>query len=118
LKPFDPTIAPATLDSDAMMRIWKFTATNPKDPIWKGNWSPEPIIVRCESEAQARRLAEAATSKAFLPIAWQVSPINPWRGYKKIGDPAPPTLCEDITEHTDEYSVDGRAEVLRHGEKF
>jgi hypothetical protein len=29
-----------------------------------------------------------------------------------------PTVCEDITEQTDEYSVDGPAEVLRHGEPF
>jgi hypothetical protein len=101
-----------------MMRIWRLTATNPQDPIWKGNWSPEPVIVRAESEAQARRLAEAATSNAFLPIPWQMSPINPWRGYKKKGDLAPPTLCEDIAEQTDEYSVNGPAEVLRHGEKF
>jgi hypothetical protein len=46
-------------------------------------------------------------------------PLNPWPGHKKIGDPAPrPTLCEDITEQTDEYSVDGPAAVLHHGEKF
>lgn len=44
-------------------------------------------------------------------------PMNPWGGYPEIGDPSP-TLCEDITDQTDEYSVDGPAEVLHHGEKF
>jgi hypothetical protein len=38
-------------------------------------------------------------------------------GYPKIGDPSP-TLCEDITDSTTEFSVDGPAEVLRHGEDF
>src|SRR4051794_1994191 len=34
--------------------------------------------------------------------------LNPWARHKKIEDPAPrPTLCEDITERTNEYSVDG-----------
>jgi DNA-binding winged helix-turn-helix (wHTH) protein len=43
-----------------------------------------------------------------LPI-----PVNPWGGYK-IEDPGPrPTFCEDITEQTDEYSVDGPPEILR-----
>jgi hypothetical protein len=34
-------------------------------------------------------------------------------------DPAPPPIvCKDITEQTNEFSVDGPAEVLRHGERF
>ena len=33
-----------------MMRIWKLTPSDLADPIWK-LWSPEPIIVRAESEA-------------------------------------------------------------------
>jgi hypothetical protein len=45
--------------------------------------------------------------------------LNPWAGHKKIEDPGPrPTLCEDITEQANEYSVDGPPEVLHHGEKF
>jgi len=45
--------------------------------------------------------------------------MNPWAGYEKIDDPAPPPIvCEDITEQTEEYSVDGPAEVLHHGEKW
>lgn len=31
------------------MRIWKLMPTNLTDPIWK-KWSPEPIIIRAESE--------------------------------------------------------------------
>jgi hypothetical protein len=45
-------------------------------------------------------------------------PVNPWAGYKKKGDPAPPTLCEDISEQIAEFSVDGPAEALHHGEKY
>jgi hypothetical protein len=92
------------------MRIWKLTPTNLKDPIWK-KWSPEPIIVRPESERQARRLAETITNKTFPPLPPNIMPINPWFGRPKIGDPSP-TTCEDMTEDTDEYSVDGPAEVL------
>ncbi len=100
------------------MRIWKLTPTNLTDPIWK-NWSPEPIIVRAESETEARKLAQLKTLKYVpanpgLPIA-----LSPWGGYKKIEDSGlRPTLCEDITDQTNEYSVDGLPEVLRHGEDF
>ena len=100
------------------MRILKLTPTNLDNPIWK-LWSPEPIIVRAESEAEARHLAKLKTLK-FLPAAPGV-PVrdNPWAGYKKIGDPGPgPILCEDITDQTNEFSVDGPPEVLRHGEKY
>jgi len=44
-------------------------------------------------------------------------PVNPWFGYRKIGDMASPTVCEDVTGQ-EEYSADGPAEVLHHGEKF
>jgi hypothetical protein len=46
----------------------------------------------------------------------ELLPLNPWDGYKMIGDPAPLPSREDITEETNEYSVGGPAEVLRHGE--
>ena len=100
------------------MRIWKLNPTNLADPIWK-LWSPEPIIVRAENEAEARLLAQLKTAK-FLPATpGQPITINPWGGYRRMEDPAPPPIvCEDITEQTAEYSVDGPAEVLRHGEKF
>jgi hypothetical protein len=100
------------------MRIWKLTPTDLTDPIWK-KWSPEPIIVRAESEGEARKLAVYITTKTFMPLPPLLMPVNPWAGHKKKGDPTPrPTLCEDVTEQTDEYSVDGLSEVLRHGEKF
>jgi hypothetical protein len=98
------------------MRIWKLTPTNLTDPIWK-NWSPEPIIVRAESEAEARDWAELKTMKTFPATSGLPIPVNPWGGYK-IEDSGPRlTFCEDITEQTDVYSVDGPPEVLRHGEK-
>jgi hypothetical protein len=54
------------------MRIWKLTPTKLTDPIWR-KWSPEPIIVRAESEAEARDWAKLKTMKTFratsgLPI--------------------------------------------------
>ena len=100
------------------MRIWKLTPTDLTDPIWK-KWSPEPIIVRAESEAEARDWAQLKTTKPGPAITGLPLPVNPWAGYKKIEAPDPrPTRCEDITEQTDEYSVNGPPEVLRHGEKF
>jgi len=63
-------------------------------------------------------LAKLKTLK-FLPVKrGQEITLNPWGGYKKIEDPVPPIVSEDITEQTDDYSVDGRAQVLHHGEKF
>jgi hypothetical protein len=101
-----------------MLRIWKLTPTNLADPIWK-KWSPEPIIVRAENEAQARHLAVLKTLKYMPAISGAPIRVNPWGGYKKKGDPAPgPTLCEDITDRTSEYHSNGPADVLRHGERF
>jgi hypothetical protein len=100
------------------MRIWKLTPTDLADPIWK-KWSPEPIIVRAESETEARDWAQLKTTKTGPAITGMPLSVNPWAAHKKIEDPGPlPTLCEDITEQTNEYSVDGPPEVLRHGEKF
>jgi hypothetical protein len=59
------------------------------------------------------------TIKTFAPLPPMLMPVSPWAGHKKKGDPAlRPTLCEDITGQTGEYSIDGPAEVLHHGEKF
>ncbi len=100
------------------MRIWKLTPTNPTDPIWK-KWSPEPIIVRAENASEARLLAQLKTAKFLPAIPGLPITINPWGGYKWMEDPAPPPIvCEDITEQTDDYSVNGPAQVLHHGEKF
>ena len=91
-------------------------ADRPIRPKWK-KWTHEPITVRAETERQARRSAETITNKSFPPLRWDLMPFNPWFGRPKVGDPSP-TTCEDVTDQTDEYSVDGPAEVLRHGEKF
>jgi len=98
------------------MRIWQLNPTDLTDAIWK-KWSPEPIIVRAESERAARHLAVLKTVKTFPAIPGPPIAVNPWGGFPKIGDPSP-TRCEDITQQTTEYSVDGPAEVLQHGEKF
>ena len=44
------------------MRTWKLTPTDLADPIWK-KWSPEPIIVRGESESEARHLTDTETDR-------------------------------------------------------
>jgi hypothetical protein len=97
------------------MQIWKLSPADPTALIWK-LWGPEPIIVRAESEAEARHLAELATAK-FLPAQpGQPIPINPWSCHQKIGDPSS-TACEYVTDQTNEFSADGPAMVLRHGEE-
>ncbi|HEY3616257.1 MAG TPA: hypothetical protein VGK96_05545 [Candidatus Sulfotelmatobacter sp.] len=99
------------------MRIWKLTPTNLTDPMWT-NWSPEPIIFRAESETEARHLAHLEAASSVRIPGPPNNIINPWSRYKFLGDPAPlPTRCEDITEQTTEYSVDGPAQVLPDGEK-
>jgi hypothetical protein len=100
------------------MRIWKLTPTDPSNSIWE-KWSPEPIFVRAGSEAEARHLAVLETLKCLPAIPGVPISLNPWAGHKKIEDPGPlPTVCEDVTERRDEYSVEGPGEVLRHGERF
>jgi len=100
------------------MHIWTLTPADPSNSIW-ARWSPEPIIIRAESEHEARHLAVLKTLKFSPAIPDAPISLNPWGGHKKIEDLGPlPTVCEDITEQTDEYSVDGPAEVLRHGEPF
>jgi hypothetical protein len=68
------------------MLIWKLTPTNLADPIWK-LWSPEPIIVRAESEADARRLAHFKTLKYLPATPGMPFRDNPWAGYKKTATP-------------------------------
>lgn len=90
------------------MRIWKLTPADPAAPIWK-LCNPDPIFVRANSEAEARHLAELATVK-FLPAQpGQPIPINPWSAHQKITFPQQPapTLCEDVTDQTNEYPADG-----------
>ena len=98
------------------MRIWKLTPFDPAAPIWKF-WNPEPIFVRAENEAAARHLATLETLKFSPAQPGQPIAVGPWSGHRKIEDPAPPTLCEDITDQINEYSVDGPASVLCHGER-
>src|ERR1700755_779790 len=64
------------------MRIWKLTPVDPLGPIWK-KWCPEPIIVRAECEAEARRLAGFVTNKTFALLTPMLTPVNPWFGYRK-----------------------------------
>ena len=99
------------------MRIWKLTPTNVAAPVWK-IWSPEPIIVRAEDESEAKKLAQLETLKYLPVLSGRQLAINPWSGYKKIEDPESPIACEDITEQTNEYTVNGAAKVLHHGEKY
>jgi hypothetical protein len=100
------------------MRLFKLTPANPADDIWRF-WEPEPVIVRAESESEARDLAEPTTAKMFPRLPPDVPiPTNPWSTHQKLMvPPLPhPTLCEDITDKTTEFSVDGPAAVLEHGE--
>jgi hypothetical protein len=100
------------------MRIWKLTPTDPYNPIWE-KWSPEPIIVRARCAAEARHLAVLKTVKFLPAIPGAPISLSTWGGHKKLEDPGPlPSVCEDITEQTDEFSANGPAGVLRYGEKF
>jgi hypothetical protein len=98
------------------MRIWKLSPINPADPIWK-LWSPDPIFVRAQSDTEARRLANLKTTQMFPSRPGEPIQINPWSGHRNIGHPSP-TTCEDATEQTDEYSIDGPAAVLHHDENW
>ena len=98
------------------MRIWQLTPIDLSDPRWK-LWNPEPIFVRAKSETEARDLAVSKT-REYMPARFgQPIPINPWGRRQMIGDPWP-TTCEDVTEQAIEYSADGPAVVLHHGERF
>jgi hypothetical protein len=58
------------------MRIWKLTPTNLADPIRK-KWSPESIIVRAESESEARQWAQLKRLKTFPAVPGMPLTINP-----------------------------------------
>lgn len=93
------------------MRIWKLAPTDLSDPRWE-DWNPEPIFVRAESEAEARRLTKFKTVKGFTLRPGESLPLNPWGGHKRIEEPAFPTICEDVTDQPHGYSVEGPVEVL------
>ena len=62
------------------MRIWrlKAKALNPSSPHWKASTYQGIVIVRAETEADARRLATQAFWIATDKIPLQEVPANPW----------------------------------------
>jgi hypothetical protein len=61
------------------MYIWKLTPTDPSNSIW-AKWNPEPIIVRAESEPEARRLAVLETVQFLAAIPGTPISLNPMGG--------------------------------------
>ncbi len=60
------------------MRIWRLKALSPSSPHWKASTYQGNVIVRAETEANARRLATQAFWIATDKIPLQGVPANPW----------------------------------------
>ncbi len=60
------------------MRIWRLKALTLSSPHWKASTYQGIVIVRAETEADARRLATQAFWIATDKIPLQKVPANPW----------------------------------------
>ncbi len=60
------------------MRIWRLKALSPSSPHWKASTYQGDLIVRAETEANARRLATQAFWIKTDKIPLQEVPANPW----------------------------------------
>ena len=60
------------------MRIWRLKALIPSSPHWKASTYQGDLIVRAETEANARRLASQAFWIKTDKIPLQEVPANPW----------------------------------------
>ena len=60
------------------MRIWRLKALCPGSPHWKASTYQGDLIVRAETQANARRLASQAFWIKTDKIPIQEVPANPW----------------------------------------
>ncbi len=60
------------------MRIWRLKALSPSSLHWKASTYQGDLIVRAETEANARRLATQAFWIKTDKIPLQEVPANPW----------------------------------------
>jgi len=60
------------------MRIWQLKALSLSSPHWKASTYQGDVIVRAETEVDARRLASQAFWIVTEKIPLQEVPANPW----------------------------------------
>ncbi len=60
------------------MRIWRLKVITPGSPHWKASTYQGDLIVRAETEVNARRLATEAFWIATEKTPFQVVAANPW----------------------------------------
>ena len=85
-----------------LMRVWHLIPVDLQAAAWKATTYKGPVVVRAESEQQARELACADFSAASLPVATTADP--PW---------TQPELVRAELVHDDlRYSSTGGPEIL------
>ncbi len=85
------------------MRIWRLKALSFSSPHWEGSTYQGNVIVRAETEANARRLATQAFWMATEKIPGKEVAVNPWFH---------PMLVAAAVLVGSQYERDGDEEIL------
>jgi hypothetical protein len=85
------------------VRIWRLKALIPSSPHWKASTYQGDLIVRAETEADARRLASQAFWIKTDKIPIQEVPANPWIHSWLV--------AAEVLEWS-QYEPDGQEEIL------
>ena len=85
------------------MRIWRLKALNFSSRHWEASTYQGNVIVRAETEANARRLATQAFWIATDKIPLQEVPANPWIHSWLV--------AAEVLEGS-EYALDGAEQIL------
>ena len=85
------------------MRIWRLKALNFSSPHWEASTYQGNVIVRAETEANARQLATQAFWIATEKIPGKEVAVNPW---------SHPRLVQAAVLAGSQYDPDGDEEIL------
>lgn len=85
------------------MPIWKLTPTNVESTDWQGSTYKGPVVVRAESDKEARELAVSRFVIAVRRVPGQNTSMCPWTQEKLV-------ISEQL--ENSEYEETGPDEVL------
>ncbi len=85
------------------MRIWRLKALNFSSPHWEASTYQGNVIVRAETEANARQLATQAFWIATEKIPGKEVAVNPW---------SHPRLVQAAVLEGSQFDPDGEEEIL------
>lgn len=88
------------------MKLWRLEPVKPLSRNWKASTYKGEVIVRAESELEARQIASSAYCIATKVVPGEKVRINPWHY-------AVDTVCIEYDGH--DYDESGKTEIVGPG---